>query len=121
MKIRDVVKDPDEKVAIRCDAEKCTRCGECCKVIPLSVKNMHPNYRQYLRNRGLKEDQGFILIPHECEHLVLESENLETGQKVYACDIWYDASRPFICRKFVGQKQIGPWMMYIPEKCGYRK
>ena len=51
----------------------CHRCGSCCSSIPLLIKGMSPDYLRYLSTRGLKEDQGFILIPHECQHLKFQT------------------------------------------------
>jgi len=48
---------------------ECSRCGECCRYLPLLISRLDPPYLNYLRCRGLKEDQGFILIPHDCQHL----------------------------------------------------
>jgi len=105
---------------------ECQRCGSCCKVIPLSTAGMPPDYRKYLLQRGLKEDQGFILIPHECENLDEELKydsafegHVKTGR--YTCRIHDSPDRSLACRKFTGQKRIGPWRMYVPPNCAYNK
>ena len=49
--------------------KSCSRCGECCRVLPLPISGMSPEILAYYRCRGLKEDQGFILVPHDCQHL----------------------------------------------------
>jgi hypothetical protein len=90
---------------------------------------MSPDYRAYLLNRGLKEDQGFILIPHDCQHLVHEMtvmsdsdpDDPELNREIYACDMHYDPALPKVCQKFHGQKRIGSAIIYIPPGCGYRK
>jgi hypothetical protein len=95
---------------------------------------MHPSYRKYLLERGLKEDQGFILIPHTCQHLkkkyprkitlggqpFIETIEFEKEQ-VYICAIHDSPDRPEVCRKFHGQKKIGPWSVYVPPGCAFRK
>jgi hypothetical protein len=105
------------------EEKSCKRCGVCCRVIPLSTAHMSPEYRAYLLNRGLKEDQGFILIPHDCQHLQFTPENCfmpDLGGEWF-CDIYYDPARPKVCQKFHGQKRIGSAIIYIPPGCGYRK
>ena len=106
---------------------ECARCSACCRVIPLSTSTMSPEYRKYLLNRGLKEEQGFILILHDCQHLFKDKEIqvqppgvcAPVSVPVYACDIHDSPDRAFICRKFTGQKQIGRWKMYIPPGCAF--
>ena len=113
---------------------ECSRCGECCRYLPLLISRLDPPYLNYLRCRGLKEDQGFILIPHDCQHLksvyprkiklgmnaILEV--LEEGEpQIYLCDIHDSPDRPAICQKFHGQKRIGNAMIYIPPGCTMRK
>lgn len=111
------------------EEKSCKRCGECCRVIPLSTAAMSPGDRAYLLNRGLKEDQGYILIPNVCQHLILEMqvmsdsdpEDPELNRNIYACDIYYDPKRPQVCQKFHGQKRIGMATIYVPPGCGFRK
>ena len=100
---------------------ECSRCSECCRVLPLSIHNMHPAYLHYLRTRGVEEDQGFILIPHDCQHLI---KNVKWGSGgsafEYACDIHESPDRPEVCRKYHGQKRIGNAQIYIPPSCTMR-
>jgi hypothetical protein len=107
----------------------CQRCGECCKYLPLSTQHMRPEYRKYLLDRGLKEDQGFILIPHVCQHLyqcdpetpVLYERGSGKPVEGYVCLIHHQPDRAMVCRKFHGQKQIGPWRVYVPPGCAFNK
>jgi hypothetical protein len=105
--------------------KSCSRCGECCKVLPLFTHNMHPKYREYLLNRGLVEDkeQGCILIPHVCQYLKCIPENRfmpELNQGKYSCDIHDDPRRPSVCKKFHGQRMIQGSKIYIPPQCSYK-
>ena len=96
----------------------CDRCGECCRYLPLLISRLDPPYLNYLRCRGLKEEQGFILIPHDCQHLGFKTDG---RTKKYFCDIHESPDRPAICQKFHGQKRIGNAMIYIPPGCTMRK
>ena len=111
---------------------ECARCGECCKVLPMSLSGMPAGYRKYLLQRGLKEDQGFILIPHVCQHLshhMKDGTDINLGRTrvitedmiMSCCDIHDSPDRSLACRKFTGQKRIGPWRMYVPPNCAYNK
>ena len=98
----------------------CKRCGQCCRVIPLLTKMMSKEYLDYLRTRGLKEDQGFILIPHDCQHLYLHS--MLTGSASYACDIHSYPDRPRICQLYHGQKKGAHGaLFYVPPGCAFSK
>ena len=111
---------------------ECSRCGACCRVLPLPTAAMSSNYLRYLRLRGLKEEQGFILLPHDCQHLISSVEvkfenkrlmliHLGDGKSKYECDIHESPERPMICRKFHGQKRIGRWNVYVPPGCSYNR
>ena len=99
----------------------CSRCGACCRVIPLSISHMSPEMLAYYRCRGLKEDQGFILIPHDCQHL--------KGHKQFAgittiptCDIHDSPDRPRVCQIFKGQRRGSKHVLfYIPPGCTMRR
>jgi hypothetical protein len=107
----------------------CLRCGECCRWLPLSIAGMNHEYLHYLRIRGLKEEQGFILIPNICQHLIEESrvvafdedKNETVDEPIYACDIYYDPDRPNVCQRYHGQSRIFTAKIYIPPGCGFRK
>ena len=103
------------------EKKSCNRCGRCCQVIPLAVKFMHPDMIKYYLNRGLKIDQGFVLIPHDCQHLtkIYSATGRESGTLLHTCTVHDDPNRPKICQRFHGQKQIGPWMMYVPPGCTF--
>jgi len=113
------------------EGKSCSRCGECCKVLPLFTQHMHPDFRKYLLNRGLKEDkeQGCILIPHVCQHLHGESKVVgfdeDTGntfdESFYTCAIHDSPERPDICRKYHGQRMMKNARIYIPPECSYRR
>lgn len=94
----------------------CNRCGACCWVLPISNKHLSPEYKQYLITRGVKEDiaQGFMLIPHKCQHLITEGN-------IRSCDIYNSPDRPYVCRIFTGQKHIKGSQTYIPLGCSYRR
>ena len=85
---------------------------------------MSPEYLNYLRTRGLQEAQGFILIPHDCQHLVrvaLVGENDEYGSKRYDCDIHESPDRPKVCKIFHGQKRSARAVFYVPQECTMRE
>jgi hypothetical protein len=101
-------------------------CGTaaCCRVLPLLIARLDPVYLKYLRCRGLKEDQGFILIPHDCQHLksgVIWDAPTQEPIEGFLCDIHDSPERPKLCSQFHGQKQIGRARIYIPPGCTMRK
>lgn len=99
----------------------CKRCGQCCRVIPLLTRAMSKEYLDYLRTRGLKEDQGFILIPHDCQHLSYYPDPSGT-QPHHSCDIHNSPDRPRICQIFKGQKKgTHGTRFYVPPGCAFRK
>jgi hypothetical protein len=116
----------------------CSKCGRCCSVLPLLIANMSPEYLAYLRERGLQEDQGFILVPHDCRHLsrtghidgiATKEGNLITDVKVesvtldpeYSCDIHDHPDRPRLCKIYHGQRRGSKHILfYIPPGCTMR-
>lgn len=92
------------------DNKACSMCGVCCRVLPLVIKNLSKEYLAFLRYRGLKEEQGFILIPQDCQHLINNR-----------CDVHESPDRPKICSSFHGQKRIGMMSIYIPSCCTYQR
>ena len=111
---------------------QCLRCGACCSVLPLLIKGMSPDYLKYLRTRGLKEDQGFILIPHVCQHLKFIEGNGPCGcgdrdlsfleeWGMAECAIHNSPDRPQCCQKYRGQRIINNMRIYRPPGCGYRE
>lgn len=102
--------------------KQCSHCGACCMVLPLFTQHMHPKYREYLLNRGLKEDkeQGCILIPHVCQHLIM-SAGVSYEKETYSCAIHDDPRRPYVCQAFHGQKIVKGSRVYIPPGCSYRE
>lgn len=109
------------------DSTDCSRCGSCCTVLPLATLGMDPEYLKYLRTRGLKEEQGFILIPNVCQHLVdtVEIAGIrETWAGTFCerrttkcCAIHDSPEFPKMCRIYHGQKQHGRARFYRPESC----
>jgi hypothetical protein len=91
-------------------------CGECCRYIPLAVKGMPKDSLDYLRVRGLKEEQGFFLIPQTCDKLNMRVT--EEGKTQWYCKI--HATKPAVCKRFVGQSRIRDRRYYVPPGCGYR-
>ena len=106
----------------------CSRCGSCCRQIVMVIKGLHPDYLKYLRAHGFKEDQGFVLIPHDCQHLKKDKPiTLSSDGKVFAevidsderyfCAIHDSPEFPRLCRLYHGQKQIGRFPIYRPPNC----
>jgi hypothetical protein len=109
---------------------ECARCGRCCRVIPLLTKMMSKEYLDYLRTRGLKEDQGFILIPHDCQHLVeigvwggiCNTDKVGPYTPETRCDIHSYPDRPRTCQIFHGQKKGAHGaLFYVPPGCAFSK
>lgn len=105
------------------EEKRCNRCGRCCLVLPLFTQHMHPEFKKYLLTRGLKEDkeQGCILIPHVCQHLITTFTCFGDEKAVHSCDIHDSEDRPEICRKFKGQKIMKHARIYIPPGCAFRR
>jgi hypothetical protein len=106
---------------------------------------MSPDYLRYLRTRGLREEQGFILIPHDCQHLhppieiqmygKLRAWNTVSRQQIdeenkaipgfstaWVCDIHDSPERPKICQTFHGQKRgKNHTLFYVPPECTMKK
>ena len=106
---------------------ECSRCGSCCRVLLIPVKLCSKHHQHYLRTHGLREEQGFFLIPHDCQHLQSENRvigyNEDTGntidEEIYSCDIHKDPTRPAICRNWTGQKTIKGQRIYFPPACSF--
>ena len=106
--------------------KSCSRCGECCRVLPLPISGMSPEMLAYYRGRGLREDQGFILVPHDCQHLqeeILGDEGTEyTDCSIVYCDIHDSPERPRVCQQFHGQRRGSKHVLfYIPPGCSMRR
>ena len=104
---------------------ECSTCGRCCMVLPIPVMGLSKHQLHYYRIRGLREDQGFFLIPHECQYLSTLSLVGAGGvviQKTYKCDIHESNDRPVQCVTFHGQKRgRGGALYYVPPECTMRK
>lgn len=104
--------------------ESCQRCGRCCRSLGMKMMGMSPEIIDYLVKRGCEVDDGFILIPHRCQHLRLDEKlskwevvfggNRKLVEPKYSCDIHYKEEYPVICRRFHGHGRY-----YIPEGCVY--
>ena len=93
----------------------CCRCGECCRWLPIVlIRQCKPHQLQYLRERGLKEADGFFLADAPCRHL-REAEPDGSGVRKRGCAI-YDR-RPATCRDFCGRTLSGGKRYYVPECC----
>ena len=105
-------------------AGECAQCGECCKWIVLRTDQMTPEYLQYLRCRGLREDQGFILVPHDCQHLMSLPDppaGVDAIRPSYRCRIYDSPNRPRLCQVFHGQRRGSKHILfYIPPGCTMR-
>jgi hypothetical protein len=96
-------------------AGTCCRCGECCRWLPIVlVRQCKPHQLHYLRERGLKEADGFFLADTPCRH-VREEEPDGSGVRKWGCAI-YD-KRPATCRDFCGKTLSGGKRYYVPEGC----
>ena len=96
-------------------AGTCCRCGECCRWLPIVlVRQCKPHQLQYLRERGLKEADGFFLADAPCRHL-REAEPDGSGVRKRVCAV-YDR-RPATCRDFCGRTLSGGKRYYVPEGC----
>ena len=93
----------------------CCRCGECCRWLPIVlIRQCKPHQLQYLRERGLKEADGFFLADAPCRHL-REAEPDGSGVRKRVCAV-YDR-RPATCRDFCGRTLSGGKRYYVPEGC----
>jgi len=87
---------------------ECSRCGACCTVIGIGKTGMDKDTLEWMRARGLKEEQGFFIIPHQCQYLT-------TYHGQFACII-HD-TKPKSCQKFHGQKHRAGKKYYVPPGC----
>jgi len=94
----------------------CSRCGECCRWLPLvMVLHCKPHQLQYLRERGLKESNGYFLADAPCRHLHEEEVPDLSGRQQWSCDIY--ETRPATCRDYCGRTLSAGKRFYIPESC----
>ncbi len=93
----------------------CNRCGECCRWLPIvPVRQCKPHQVQYLRERGLKEAEGYFLADAPCRHLCEDKPDGSELRK-WVCDIY--ETRPATCRDFCGKTLSGGKRYYVPECC----
>jgi Fe-S-cluster containining protein len=93
----------------------CSQCGECCRWLPVVlVRQCKPHQLHYLRERGLKEADGFFLADAPCRHLHSD-ETDSSGVRKWTCSIY--ETRPATCRDFCGKVLSGGKRYYVPEGC----
>jgi Fe-S-cluster containining protein len=93
----------------------CSRCGECCRWLPFAViRQCKPHQLHYLRERGLRESDGYFLIDAPCRHLKQAPPD-GSGIVKWSCAI-YD-NRPSTCRDFCGKALSGGKRFYVPAGC----
>lgn len=109
----------------------CRRCGSCCRVLASKSVGMSPEVLDYLSKRGCTVDDGYVLIPHRCQHLRLDEklssyqieDTLPDGTEgkykrllvpKYRCDIHDTPEYPLICKRYHGHGAY-----YIPSGCVY--
>jgi hypothetical protein len=93
----------------------CSQCGECCRWLPvILVRQCKPHQLHYLRERGLREADGFFLADAPCRHLHREDPD-SSGVRKWACSIY--ETRPATCRDFCGKVLSGGKRYYVPEGC----
>jgi len=104
----------------------CDRCGKCCRTLAMKAIGMSPDVLTYLTTTGCKVDDGYLLIPHRCQHLRLDEKlsvyKIEVGENdeqirvlqtpKYKCDIHNTEEYPTMCKRFSGHGA-----MYIPDGC----
>jgi hypothetical protein len=96
-------------------AGTCCRCGECCRWLPIAlVRQCKPHQLHYLRERGLKESDGYFVANAPCRHLH-EEEPASSGVRTWNCAIY--EKRPATCRDFCGKSLSGGKRYYVPEGC----
>ena len=98
---------------------QCNRCGECCKVIPILLKGMSPETKEWLLARGAKEDrkQGYLLIPHTCKQLIENVGGPTSDPELQGktmCALHGTDQYPLACARYHGFGHF-----YKPEGCGY--
>ena len=97
-------------------AGECSRCGECCRWIVVAlVRQCKPHQVSYLRERGLREADGYFLAYSPCRHLREEKPGSAGDRNIWGCAI-YD-TRPATCRDFCGKALSGGKRYYIPPGC----
>jgi len=82
-------------------------------IIPL--KMLSKRDIEYFRARGLKEEQGFFIIPHRCEQLMTHSSN-----NPYRATCMINDKKPETCRRFKGKSHSAGVMYYVPSCCAMR-
>jgi hypothetical protein len=93
----------------------CSQCGECCRWLPIAlIRQCRPHQLHYLRERGLKEADGYFLADAPCRHLTEEPPD-GSGVVKKHCAIY--EKRPVTCRDFCGSTLSGGKRYYVPACC----
>jgi hypothetical protein len=93
----------------------CSCCGECCRWLPLlPVRQCKPHQLTYLRERGLKEADGYFFADAPCRHLK-KGEPDGSSRATWICAIY--ERRPDTCRDFSGKVLSGGKRYYVPDGC----
>jgi hypothetical protein len=90
---------------------ECSRCGECCRYIAIEKTWLHRDTLDWMMAIGLKEDQGFFLIPYQCAKLI----EPPTSKDKHSCAI--HNTKPRICKMFHGQKRSAGQRYWVPPGC----
>lgn len=94
----------------------CSHCGECCRWLVIGlVRQCKPHQVSYLRERGLKEADGYFLAEAPCRHLRGKTPENGEGSMEWMCDIY--EKRPATCRDFCGKPLSGGKRYYVPQGC----
>ena len=94
---------------------ECSLCGECCRYIPLPIKGVPKETKDWLQVRGIKEEQGFFLLEQTCGKL--EMRVTDEGKTEWICSI--HNTKPAICKRWKGQARIKDRRYYVPQCCSY--
>ncbi len=85
---------------------KCKQCSSCCKEVRFPVPET-PISIEYFKARGIKFENSWVSIPHECKQL-----------KDNKCMI--HKTKPFVCLKFPFNMKGDVESILLPEGCAYR-
>jgi hypothetical protein len=88
------------------------------RVLPLAPDRpcpaVKPHQLPYLRERGLKESDGYFLVDAPCRHLHEEATD-SRGVRTWGCTIY--EKRPATCRDYCGRTLSGGKRYYVLEGC----
>lgn len=99
----------------------CSHCGECCKWIVFGrLGNFDKKSVQYFLAHGGKVEQGFILIPSICKHLV-KSVKWGSGGSAYESLCGIQETKPDICKSYNGKRYENRHYFWVPKNCTMAK